>query len=50
VADRDRVVVAADQYFADDGAQDALLAGDVELVQAVGGRPRNPSRVSASGR
>ena len=36
VADRDRVVVASDQDFADDETQDALLFGDVELVQPVG--------------
>ena len=35
VSDGDGVVVAADQDFADDEPQDALLAGDVELVQAV---------------
>ena len=34
--DRDRVVVAADEHFADDEPQDALLGGDVELVQLVG--------------
>ncbi|MGB0091380.1 MAG: hypothetical protein WBP81_02420, partial [Solirubrobacteraceae bacterium] len=36
MADRDVVVLAADQDFADDEPQDALLSGDVELVQAVG--------------
>jgi hypothetical protein len=36
VSDRDGVVVAADEDFADDEAQDALLFGDVELVEAVG--------------
>src|ERR1039458_9274301 len=35
VADGDRVVVVADQDLADDEPQDALLFGDVELVQAV---------------
>ncbi len=36
MADRDRVVVAADQDLADDEAQDALLFGDAELVETVG--------------
>jgi hypothetical protein len=36
VSDGDGVVVAADQDFADDEPQDALLFGDVELVQPVG--------------
>ena len=36
VADRDRVVVAADQDFADDEPQDALLFGEGELVEPVG--------------
>ena len=36
VPDRDRVVVAFDQDFADNEPQDALLSGDVELVQPVG--------------
>ena len=36
MSDGDRVVVAADQDFADDEPHDALLAGDVELVQPVG--------------
>jgi hypothetical protein len=36
VADRDGVVVSADEDFADDESQDSLLAGDVELVEAVG--------------
>ena len=36
MADRDGVVVASDQDFADDEAQDALLIVEVELVQAVG--------------
>src|SRR5215216_1603675 len=35
VADRDLVVVAADQDFADDEPQDALLLVERELVQAV---------------
>ena len=35
VADRDRVVVAADQNFADDESQDALLLVEGQLVQAV---------------
>jgi hypothetical protein len=35
VADRDLVVVAADQDFADDEPQDALLLVEGELVQAV---------------
>lgn len=35
MADRDRVVVAADQDFADDEPQDALLVGDADLVQFV---------------
>ena len=42
VADRDGVVVAADQDFADDEPQDALLVGDVELVQAVGEAVEEP--------
>ena len=42
VADRDGVVVAADQDFADDESQDALLSGDVELVQAVGEAAEEP--------
>ena len=42
MADRDLVVVAADQDFADDESQDALLAGDVELVQAVGEAAEEP--------
>ena len=33
---------AADQDFADDEPQDALLAGDVELVQAVGEAAEEP--------
>jgi len=36
VADRDGVVVAADQDFADDEPEDPLLAGGVKLVQPVG--------------
>ncbi len=36
VADGDRVVVAADEDFAADEAQDALLVGGRELVQPVG--------------
>jgi hypothetical protein len=32
VADRDLVVLASDQDFADDEPQDPLLFGDVELV------------------
>ena len=36
------VVVAADQDFADDEPQDALLFGDVELVQAVGEAAEEP--------
>src|SRR3954447_13677152 len=36
VADWDGVVVSADEDFADDESQDSLLAGDVELVEAVG--------------
>ena len=35
MADRDRVVVAADQDFADDEPQDALLFAGVELVESV---------------
>src|ERR1019366_1343627 len=35
VADGDRVVVAADQDFADDEPQDALLFVEGQLVQAV---------------
>src|ERR1019366_4145149 len=36
VADGDRVVVSADQDFADDKSQDALLFVEVQLVEAVG--------------
>ena len=36
MADGDRVVVAADQDFADDEPQDALLFVEVELVESVG--------------
>jgi hypothetical protein len=36
VADGDRVVVAADEDLADDESQDALLVGDVEVVESVG--------------
>ena len=42
VSDGDGVVVASDQDFADDEPQDALLAGDVELVQAVGEAAEEP--------
>jgi len=35
VADRDRVVVAADEDFADDESQDALLLVEGQLVQAI---------------
>lgn len=36
MADRDGVVLVADQDLAVDESQDALLAGGVELVEAVG--------------
>ena len=36
VSDGDRVVVAADEHFADDEAQDSLLFFEVELVESVG--------------
>jgi hypothetical protein len=36
VADGDRVLVAADEHFADDESQDALLVFDAGLVQSVG--------------
>jgi hypothetical protein len=42
VADRDLVVVAADQDFADDEPQDALLSGGVELVEPVGEAAEEP--------
>jgi hypothetical protein len=36
VSDRDVVVVASDEYFADDEPQDALLFFEGQLVQSVG--------------
>jgi len=42
VADGHRVIVAADQDFAHDEPQDALLVGDVELVQAGGEAAEEP--------
>ena len=42
MSDRDGVVVAADQDFADDEPQDALLAGGVELVQTVSEAAEEP--------
>src|SRR5215218_1066178 len=42
VPDGDRVVVTADENFADHEPQDALLAGDVELVEAVGEAAEEP--------
>ena len=35
MADGDRVVVAADQHFADDEPQDALLLVEAQLVETV---------------
>ena len=48
VSDRDGVVVAADEYFADDEPQDALLFFEGQLVEAVVEAGEEPSRVSAS--
>ncbi len=42
VADRDRVVLAADQDFADNESQDALLFGDFDVVQAVSEAAEEP--------
>lgn len=36
MADRDLVVLAADEYFADDVPQDSLLLVEAELVEPVG--------------
>ena len=42
VADGDRVGVAADEDFADDEAQDALLVGDLKMVEPVGEAAEEP--------